>query len=88
LLDVKDSTPQWSIEQLEAWGYAPIQHLDPGANSTVQKLQGMNGPEYWFTFQNFYVITRYNRSPMYAMAVNQLAQAIAESVNKTEPATQ
>jgi membrane-bound lytic murein transglycosylase B len=88
LLDVKDSTPQWSIEQLEAWGYAPIQHLDPGANSTVQKLQGMNGPEYWFTFQNFYVITRYNRSPMYAMAVNQLAQAIAEGVNTTEPATQ
>jgi membrane-bound lytic murein transglycosylase B len=88
LLDVKDSTPQWSIEQLEAWGYAPIQHLDPGANSTVQKFQGINGPEYWFTFQNFYVITRYNRSPMYAMAVNQLAQAIAEGANTTEPATQ
>ena len=88
VLEVKDSTPQWSIEQLEAWGYAPIQHLDPGASSTVQKFQGLNGPEYWFTFQNFYVITRYNRSPMYAMAVNQLAQAIAEGVNATEPATQ
>ncbi|WP_229679384.1 lytic murein transglycosylase B [Dyella caseinilytica] len=88
VLEVKDSTPQWTIEQLEAWGYAPIQHLDPGANSSVQKFQGLNGPEYWFTFQNFYVITRYNRSPMYAMAVNQLAQAIAEGVNATEPATQ
>ncbi|MBE1159123.1 lytic murein transglycosylase B [Dyella sp. 7MK23] len=87
-LDVKDSTPQWTIEQLEAWGYAPIQHLDPGASSSVQKFQGLNGPEYWFTFQNFYVITRYNRSPMYAMAVSQLADAIAAGANSPEQATQ
>jgi membrane-bound lytic murein transglycosylase B len=87
-LIVKDSTPQWTVEQLEAWGYGPLQHLDPGASSSLQTFQGANGPEYWFTFQNFYVITRYNRSPMYAMAVNQLAQAIAEGVNDQESATQ
>lgn len=87
-LTVKDSTPQWTIEQLEAWGYAPVQHLDPGAMSSLQTFQGLNGPEYWYTFQNFYVITRYNRSPMYAMAVNQLAQAIAEGVNAPVNATQ
>jgi membrane-bound lytic murein transglycosylase B len=29
-------------------------------------------------YQNFYVITRYNRSAMYAMAVHELAQAIAQ----------
>lgn len=75
-----DSAPQWPLEQLEAWGYAPVQHLAPDIMTTLQTLQGEHGDEYWFTFQNFYVITRYNRSPLYALAVYQLAQAISDGV--------
>ena len=37
--------------------------------------------EYWVGFQNFYVITRYNRSSFYAMSVFQLAEAIRERRN-------
>jgi len=86
VVEVKDATPKWPVEQFEAWGYAPLQRLDPGRLASLQKLDGPGGPEYWFTFQNFYVITRYNRSPLYAMAVDQLAQAIASGVARADAA--
>jgi len=76
--------PQWPLEQLEAWGYAPFQHLNPGEPTSLLTLAGPGGPEQWFTFNNFRVITTYNRSPMYAMAVNQLAQAIMDGVHDAD----
>ncbi|MGH8233877.1 MAG: lytic murein transglycosylase B [Rhodanobacteraceae bacterium] len=79
--------PQTPLEQFTANGYAPTSQEDPGRPANLLTLDGADGPEYWLTFQNFYVITRYNSSPMYAMAVAQLADAIARGVAAT-PATQ
>jgi membrane-bound lytic murein transglycosylase B len=39
--------------------------------------------EYWVGFENFYVITRYNRSSFYAMSVFQLAEAVREARNNS-----
>lgn len=54
--------------------------LPPTTPALLVMGQGRDGPEYRVGFNNFYVITRYNRSPMYAMAVYDLGQAIASQV--------
>lgn len=46
------------------------------AKATVLHLQGAEGAEFWLGLDNFYVITRYNHSNLYAMAVYQLSQEI------------
>lgn len=76
----KNWKPVAPVEAFVADGFAPVQHLDPGRDAQLVRLDGPAGDEYWFTFQNFYVITTYNRSPMYALAVDQLAQEIRARV--------
>ncbi len=41
------------------------------------ELEGEQGREHWVVLDNFYAITRYNHSKLYAMAVYQLAEWIA-----------
>jgi membrane-bound lytic murein transglycosylase B len=71
------SKPLHSVAQFEAWGYAPTAEVDADQRATLLRLDGSDAPLNWLTFHNFYVITRYNHSPMYAMVVHQLAAAIA-----------
>ena len=54
--------------------------------ATLLRLDGEAGDEYWVTLPNFYAITRYNHSNLYAMAILQLSQAIREAVEVTSAA--
>ena len=70
-------TPVYSVQQLAEWGYATEAKFDPMTPATLIKLEGESGPETWITFQNFYVISRYNKSPLYSLAAYQVSQAVA-----------
>lgn len=70
--------PSLSVKQLNDLGYKTKQKLDDKAMVSLTQLQQKDSMEYWFGMHNFYVITRYNHSEMYAMAVYQLAQEISK----------
>ncbi|MBB3169276.1 lytic murein transglycosylase B [Simiduia aestuariiviva] len=57
-------------------GFSPVLELPDAEPLTLYKLDGEHGAEFWAGTQNYYVITRYNRSRMYALAAYQLSQAI------------
>lgn len=69
--------PAYSLRQLNEWGYRSSETFDPMTPATLITLDGEQGREVWITFENFYTISRYNRSPLYSLAVYQLSQAIA-----------
>ncbi|RYF46409.1 MAG: hypothetical protein EOO38_14180 [Cytophagaceae bacterium] len=74
--------PTMTVDQWREQGINPISWLPPTTRVIAFQFEGANGAEYWFGLQNFYTITRYNRSPMYAMAVYQLSQAIKLDMGK------
>ena len=70
-----DMRPNFTGSQLLKMGFkVPSTHLEKMV--ALIRLRSDAESEYWLGEWNFYVITRYNRSPMYAMAVLQLAQAL------------
>ncbi len=78
--------PVHPLPALAERGYRPLAGEPQAEGATVLNFEGAAGREHWLGYRNFYVITRYNRSPMYALAVHQLAQAIRAGVDAA-PAT-
>lgn len=69
--------PVKSVEEYKQLGATPIHAFSARAQAVLMQFDGVNGTEYWMGLDNFYVITRYNRSPLYALAVYQLSQALS-----------
>jgi len=78
-LDYPPGMQEVSVADLRAAGLVFSAGVPDDARSWLIVLQTADGPDYWVGLNNFYVITRYNRSPLYAMAAYQLSAAIRQA---------
>ena len=72
-LQRKSLKPAIAPAQLSALGFS-VRGTDL---VSVMHFQGKSGEEAWVGYKNFYVITRYNHSAMYALAVYQLGELLS-----------
>lgn len=68
--------PKLTLRQLLRHGVSIEDEIDENAPAALIELELETGNEYWVVLDNFYSITRYNHSELYAMAVTQLARKI------------
>jgi membrane-bound lytic murein transglycosylase B len=73
----KGFKPHLTLAQMLPKGIEPTEIVPSELVAGLFALELEQGQEYWLAINNFYVITRYNRSKNYAMAVYQLANAVA-----------
>jgi len=77
-----------TVKSLQDRGVKFSTSLSPDAPAVLVPLKLADGIEYRVGFTNFYAITRYNRSTLYASAINDLAEAIAAAnAPSTRPAS-
>ena len=70
--------PHASLASIRATGVDFATYAAEEELGALLEFETTNGHEYWVGLTNFYVITRYNHSRLYALAVFQLAQRIRE----------
>ncbi len=73
--------PAETVGSLSRMGVMFATDLPGDSKGQLLTYDGNGGIEHWVGFHNFFVITRYNRSVMYALAVHQLGQEIALELN-------
>lgn len=68
-----------NVAGLKSAGIVPVDEIADDKQALAFKLEGKRGAEFWVGLKNFEVITRYNRSQLYAMAVYQLSEEIRQA---------
>ena len=72
--------PQLKVSELKRRGVSSAAPVEEGAEAALIVVESETGPLYWLGLNNFYVITRYNRSINYALAVHELARELRARV--------
>jgi membrane-bound lytic murein transglycosylase B len=67
-----------TVGALRRMGVTLSEGVPDDAEAILIGFQQQDGVDYWVGLHNFRVITQYNKSPLYAMAVIQLANAISQ----------
>lgn len=78
-LTIPNLEARHSVAQLREWGWELPTSLPEDARVMAFEFDAGEHMQYWVGLDNLYVITRYNRSVMYAMVVNQLAELLREA---------
>lgn len=76
--------PKHTVAELKQYGFTPLADYSDENKATAMKLQGEHGAEFWLGLNNFYTITRYNHSRLYAMAVYQLSDELRKAFDRQE----
>ncbi len=84
--EAKLTKPTVLVSHWQAQGLTPVESIPSSAAALALGFDGKHGIEYWLGLNNFYTITRYNHSPMYALAVHQLAGEIYGLYQREESA--
>jgi membrane-bound lytic murein transglycosylase B len=68
--------PRISLQHLSRYGILPVQPIDAHQLAALIVFEGDNAPIHRLGYNNFYVITRYNRSKNYSLAVVELSEML------------
>lgn len=71
--------PQLNLAQWQQRGVQSPSGMSASLPAGLFALDLMDGQEYWFGFDNFYALMRYNHSRNYVMAVYQLGEEISQA---------
>lgn len=77
----KGLKPTITLAEFQQNGVTIDEKFPSDKMGTLIQLDLETGPEYWIGWQNFFAITEYNHSALYAMAVYQLSRKISEALH-------
>ncbi len=77
--------PHMPVTEFRKRGVAPLESVAEDAKAALIGAQAETGMRYWLGLNNFYVITRYNRSINYALVVQELAATLSHRRTSVRP---